>query len=77
MDIFAKTTITRGKIHKYLWMTIEYSYPGKVQFSMVNYIGNIINGILEHMSGESSTLDAHHLFLYCRICNQTVLDIIL
>ena len=43
----AKMTITRGKVHKYLGMTIEYSFPGKVIFSMVDYIGNIIDGIKE------------------------------
>ena len=29
----SKMTITRGKLHKYLRMTIDYSYPGKVIFS--------------------------------------------
>ena len=32
----AKMTITRGKVHKYLGMTIDYSSPGKVIFSMIN-----------------------------------------
>ena len=31
-----KMTITRGKIHKYLRMTIDYSYPVKVILSMVD-----------------------------------------
>ena len=38
----AKMTITRGKVHKYLGMTIDYSSPGKVIFSMINYIGKIL-----------------------------------
>ena len=38
----AKMTITQGKIHKYLRMTIDYSYPGKVKLSMVDYSGNIL-----------------------------------
>ena len=41
----AKMTITRGKIHKYLGMTIDYSSPVKVIFSMVNYIVKIIYDI--------------------------------
>ena len=33
-----KMTITWGKIHKYLRVTIDYSSPGKVKFYMVDYI---------------------------------------
>ena len=43
--IISKMTITRGKIHKNPRMTIDYSFPGKVIFSMVDYIGNILNDI--------------------------------
>ena len=32
----AKMTITRGKVHKYLGMTIDYSSPGKVIFSIID-----------------------------------------
>ena len=46
-----KMTITWGKIHKYLGMTIDQSFPGKVILSMVNYIGKILNNILEYMIG--------------------------
>ena len=38
----AKMTITRGKIHKYPGMTIDYYPPGKVILYMVEYIGNMI-----------------------------------
>ena len=55
-------TITRGKVHKYLGMTIDYSSPVKIIFSMINYIGKIIDDIPEDMKGESSTPAAHHLF---------------
>ena len=41
----AKITITQGKIHKYLGMTIEYFLSDNVNFSMVNNIGNIIDEI--------------------------------
>ena len=52
----AKITITRGKIQKYLRMTINYSSPGKVKFSMVGYIGKILDNIPEEMKGESERL---------------------
>ena len=57
-----KMTTTRGKIQKYLGMTIEYYLPGKVIFSMIDFIGNIIDGILEQMKGNSETLASHHHF---------------
>ena len=41
----AKMTITRGKVHKYLRMTIDYSLPGKVIFPMIDYIGKMLDNI--------------------------------
>ena len=43
-------------------MTIYYSSPGKLIFSMINYIGKMIDDIPEDMKGESATPVAHHLF---------------
>ena len=40
-----KMTITRGKVHKYLGMTIDYYLPGKVILSTTSYIGNILENI--------------------------------
>ena len=48
----AKMTITRGKVHKYLGMTIDYSSPGKLTLSMINYIGKMLDDIPEDMKGE-------------------------
>ena len=59
----AKMTITQGKIQKYLNMTINYSFPGKLIFSMFNYIGNMIGDIPEYMKGGSSTPAAQHHFI--------------
>ena len=58
----AKITITRGKVHKYLGMTIDYSSPGKVIFSMIEYIGKMLDNIPEDMKGESATPTEQHLF---------------
>ena len=38
----SKTTIMLGKIHKYLGITIDYSFSGKVILFMVDCIGNMI-----------------------------------
>ena len=55
-------TITRGKVHKYLGMTIDFSSPGKLIFSMIDYIRKILDDVPEEMNGESATPAAHHLF---------------
>ena len=55
-------TITRGRVHKYLRMTIDYFSPGKVIFSMIDYIGKMLDDIPEDMKGESSKTAANHLF---------------
>ena len=47
----AKMTITQGKVHKYLGVTIDYSSPDKVIFLMINYIGKILEDITEDMKG--------------------------
>ena len=43
-------------------MTIDYSSPGKVIFSMIDYIEKMLDYILEDMKGESATPTAHNLF---------------
>ena len=58
----AKMTIMRVKVHKYLGMTIDYSSPGKVIFSMIDYIGKMLDNIPEYTKGESATPAAHQLF---------------
>ena len=58
----AKMTITRGKVHKYLGMTIDYSSPSKVIFSMISYIEKMLDDVPKDMKGESATPAAHHLF---------------
>ena len=55
-------TITRGKVHKFLGMTIDYSSPVKLILSMIDYIGKILDDISEEIKGESSTPAVHHLF---------------
>ena len=55
-------TTTRGKINKYLGMNIGYSSPGKLIFSMEDYIKNMLNGIPEDMKWEYTTPYTQHLF---------------
>ena len=46
----APLTITRGKIHDYLGMVIDYTAPGKVKFMMRDFI----HGVLDECLGELS-----------------------
>ena len=55
----SKMTIMRSKVHKYLGMNIDYSLPGKVIFSMIEYIGKVLEDIPEDMKGGSATPAAH------------------
>jgi hypothetical protein len=35
-------TVSRGKIHKYLGMTLDYSVPGQVKIKMLDYVDEIL-----------------------------------
>ena len=58
----AKMTITRGKVHKYFRMNTDYPSTSKVIFSMINYIGKMLDNIPEYMNWGSSTPAARQLF---------------
>jgi hypothetical protein len=36
-------TVSRGRVHKYLRMTVDYTVRGRVNISMFDYIDKIIN----------------------------------
>ena len=57
----SKINIMRGKLHKYLGMTIDYSSPGKIIFSMISYIGKMLDCIPKYMKGGSVTPDSQYL----------------
>ena len=48
-------TVTRGKKHDYLGMEIDFSTVGKVIFTMVNYIDEMLEELPEDMGGISVT----------------------
>ena len=53
---------TRGKIHEYLGMTIDFSIAGKVKITMYDYIDEMISELPTEMIGESATPVFNHLF---------------
>ncbi|VEU34053.1 unnamed protein product [Pseudo-nitzschia multistriata] len=55
-------TETRGKIHDYVGMTIDYSEEGKVKFSMFDYLEEIIQNLPDSLRGTAVTPAGDHLF---------------
>jgi hypothetical protein len=51
-----------GKIHDYLGMRIDYSLPGKVKISQVEYLQEVLAGLQKDMDGIAHTPAAAHLF---------------
>ena len=53
---------TRGKIHDYLGMTLDYNIDGKVQITMFHYIAKIIEEYPIELNGEPTSPAANRLF---------------
>jgi len=49
----APLTMNHGKVHQYLGMTIDFSTPGKVIFSMFDYVQNMLDALPVDMSGKA------------------------
>ena len=58
----APLTVTRGAVHDYLGMTLDYSISKKIKITMIDYIKNMLTELPPDMDGESPTPAANHLF---------------
>jgi hypothetical protein len=58
----APLTKTRGLVHEYLGMTLDYSNPGKIMILMIDYIQAMLDELPADMDGEAATPAANHLF---------------
>jgi hypothetical protein len=58
----APITITRGLIHDYLGMTLDYSEKGKVKIKMIDYVKKMLVDLPSEMDGVAPTPAANHLF---------------
>jgi hypothetical protein len=58
----APLTITRGRIHDYLGMTLDYTEKGKVKIKMLDYVDKMLADLPAEMDGEAPTPAANHLF---------------
>jgi hypothetical protein len=53
---------SRGKVHDYLGMTLDFSVPGQVTITMIDYIKMICMDLPKGMIGTAATPAANHLF---------------
>jgi hypothetical protein len=58
----APLTITRGRIHDYLRMTLDYKESGCVKIDMTEYVKKIDEEMPEDMDGTATSPAADHLF---------------
>jgi hypothetical protein len=55
-------TVTRGDLHDYLGMTIDYSTDGKAAIRMQDYAESMLEDVPDDMEGTATTPAADHLF---------------
>jgi hypothetical protein len=55
-------TITRGDMHDYLGMTLDYIVPGQVSIRMDDYVWDLLDEAPVDMDGTTATPAADHLF---------------
>jgi hypothetical protein len=58
----APLVTTRGNVHDYLGMKLDFSENGKVQVLMQEYIQEMLDNLPADMSGEAATPAGPHLF---------------
>lgn len=58
----APLTVTRGKVHDYLGMRLDYSKKGEVHITMIEYIDKMLEELPTDMQNEYATPAALHLF---------------
>jgi hypothetical protein len=58
----APLTVSRGKIHDYLGMNLDYSEPGCVKVDMTEYVKKILDKMPKKMDGTATTPAADYMF---------------
>ena len=62
-EIFGpKTTISRGRVHQYLGMDMDWSQQGTLIVSMIKYLQKIIKAFPEVIKSTSPSPAGDHLF---------------
>jgi hypothetical protein len=58
----APLTVTRGTVHDYLGMTLDYGVPGQVTIRMDDYVQDLLDEAPGGMAGTAATPAGEHLF---------------
>ena len=66
--------ITRGKVHEYLGMTLDFLTPGEIQVTMVDFLKGVLEDLQEVITGRSIISSANHMFQVSREDKQTLLN---
>jgi hypothetical protein len=63
-DGYGAMTVSRGKIHKYLGITLDYTIRGQVKITMLDYVDEIITAFYkaEPKCGGTKTSAAPDIF---------------
>ena len=64
---------SHGKIHDYLGMKLDFSKPGEVTVTMIDYIKSVLHGVPKEMCGRAVNPAAAHLF-QVNLTNPVYLD---
>ena len=70
----APLTVKCRKVHNYLGMTINFSDPGKVKFTMIDYIEKLLEEAPVDIDGVSPTPAGLHFLFHINETNPTQLD---
>jgi hypothetical protein len=54
--------VSRGLVHEYLGMTLDYTVKGEVKITMVDYLKGVIGDFTEVIDGTAPTAASEHLF---------------
>jgi hypothetical protein len=55
--------VSRGKKHDYLGMDLDFSVPGEVSVTMIDYLKGVIQDFFEEITGPETSSAADHLFI--------------
>jgi len=66
----APLVVTRGKVHDYLGMTLDYSVDGQCKVIMKDYVEATLEALPNDMDGEAATPAARHLFEVNEDCDK-------
>lgn len=73
-SIYGNVRVSRGKVHDYLGMNLDYTDRGKVKISMVPFLKQVIDEFPEAITGSAASPAAAHLFDVRDDAERTILD---